>query len=332
LRVQKKHVAENVLRSWLRAVGIGCDPAAGGISVAGALISVVPDPRDELLDNTISLLADVTSSDLSEALEAFHAVTTATGNGMPVPVDRGPAPTHAEVYGQDLFLVASRHREFRNSPDLPANKVLEYKPVVVRWARSFFMQNRELCQGHGYEVGDLVTFGWMWAHVYAHKSEIVTKGDDNKKLLTRCLQQRGSELHRYLKKKARDTFPDRQTAYFVMTGEPLSSAKVIEIDTAPSEQPKAAVVVRSRKEAADTLESRLAALPHDRMVEALTEASVSFNRDYATQQTAAKMLKKHVGSCTCCQSRPFPVQERGEEHVGGAYTTSYAEAVEDALG
>lgn len=326
VKLQKKNVAENVLRSWLRATDIDFREDLGGLVVApGLRVEVVVGLREELADNTLSIPPDINSPNLAEALETFHVITAASGHGHPVPVERGIAPSQADVYGQDLFLVAARHREFRNSPDLQPAKLAEYKPVVARWARAFFRQNRELCLAHGYEVDDLLTFSWIWAHIYAHKSERQTAGDDNRRLLTRYLQQRGSELHRYLKKKARDTFPDKQTAHFSLTGE------VLVRDTAEEEPvPARNIIVRERKDAAAQLRQSLASMPHDRMVLALTDASTSLNRDYATQQMAVRLLREHGRDCTACRS--LPIAERGQEYVGGAHTGRDTETLEDAFG
>jgi hypothetical protein len=318
LRPQKKSVAENVLRSWLRATGVPFQDQDGVLLVEPSTRIAVVLPGNKLADDVLSIVADISAADLTTALEVFHVVTYATGHGLPTPVDRGPAPGRAEIYGQDLFLVAARHREFRNSPDLNRAQAAFYRPVVVRWARGFHRRNRQLCLVHGYEVDDLVTFGWMWAHVFAHKSEVVTNGDDNLRLLTRYLQQRGGELHRYLVKKVRDTTPDAPTAHFALTGEPLVTSSSSE-----EGEPGRRIIVRSRKDAGQQLRSNLAALPHDRMVLALTDASTNPNRDYATQQMAAKLLREHASGCSSCN----PVSQGREENVRGADAARGAEAL-----
>lgn len=365
----KNALALNVARSWLRAVGAtvhdssqsGCDLSVEVRGGGRLEVAVVADLDGNLPDGEVLiLLADELGSyDKDTALDAFHIITELAGYGRPMPVDRGVAPTKAEVYGKDIFLTASRHREFRAAPNLTKVKADEYKPIVLRACRNFFWRNTKLCLAHGYQVEDLSTFAWVWTHNFVHRYEIAhpthKDGDDNQRLLTKYLKNRFGELYDLMLRQGKRVLVEADVAQIALLGRVLDSNEVIQkapiepedIDSKPTKRrktPRGPSIARRKKAASEVLKANLAALPHDVMVSRLTECAESLVRDYVTRREARRQLLMHFNSCALCQEkglslRPLSGATQGEEigvrrdeDSAGVDTSSVEEGGEDPLG
>lgn len=301
----KTVITERILRSWLRAVDI------------------VPDLPDILVVDDQTVLQDgvlcIPAGSLNRIkdLDTFHVVTEHIGKGRPIPVSRGEPPSRAEIYNQDFFLTVVRHRDFRNAPDLNKEKIKEYEPIVKRWASNFFYINRGLCAAHGYQKEDLLTFGWVWAHVFVHKGEGAFK-EENRVLLNTYLKQRGAELYKILGRQLAAIIPEKRAAHFSLTGE-------VTEDLSFEEEPErlSPAYIASKKEMRKTLKERLTQLPHAKMVSALISAVRSPERDYATQTIALNLLKEHAATCDECYTRDFSrksINQGRDEEVGVVYS------------
>lgn len=321
IQLNQAVTAAKVLRSWARAVEI---PLEHPLAVDGLRLAVLT-AQDAVPDGVLCLAAAaLASANLPLAVDCFHVLTTRVGRGRPMPVDRGVGPTRSEIYGQDPFLTLARHREFRQAPDLPPKRLAFYGPLVKRWARGFASVNRRLCAAHGFEVEDLETFGMIWAHIFAHKGEIPGMDEDNRKLFLAYLRQRGASLFRSLVHRGRDTYPDAPEAHMALTGEVLDKTPVND----PWNQEISTGVVMERPQAQALLDKRLAELPHDKMVKALQEASKNPNRDYITQQRAARMLKDHEKSCPSCHEGA----DRGQEDPARVHPGGTPEPLQNPVG
>lgn len=323
--------AFRVFRSWLRAIGV---PFSAPLVVEDVKVAMA-DPDDELEEGYLIIPAALAASPtIPEAMEAFHALTEHLGKGRPVPVDRGAAPNRAEVYGKDAFLSLSRHREFRRAPDLTGERAAFYKGEAKKYARGFVSSNRKLCAAHGHEACDIETYAFMWATIFAHQGE-VSSPEDNRRLLWHYFRQRGAALYKFLVKKGRETFPDPAEAYMALTGEALVTTPVCDPWSGPAPE---AVAVRDRDDVVALLRQKLAALPHDDMVKALTNESTNQDRDYATQQRALRLLREHQRSCGSCVAPVSVIRRRHgrgadqgrQEDVGRPDERGRAEALKDA--
>jgi hypothetical protein len=340
--------AVNVTRSWLNAVGIQADDSAEPgcdlviLNAAGELlhIAIVNSLTDELpdIDDLLVVLAEeIGHYTTSKAVEAFHVITEVAGYGRPIPVDRGVAPSRKEIYGNDFFLQAARHREFRSAPDLPTTKRAEYAPIITRCSRAFFGKNARLCLAHSYQVDDLISYAWIWAHLYAHRYEVHKpthkNGDDNARLLTAFLKHRFLEFKTLLLKQGKNVLPDADVAQIAMFGRVFDENDTIErysvdprktledgIQRAEEEDDTEDedVAARRRRAAAKVLKANLAALPHEEMVARLKRIAESTVHAYPTRKEARRQLINHSKTCAMCTEvglslKPLTGGREGEE-------------------
>jgi hypothetical protein len=335
--------AVNVARSWLAAVGIkvtesgtpGCDlliPSAdGGPPIELALVASFDATPD--VDCLAVLATEIGNAKLNIALDAFHVITEVAGHGRPTPVDRGIAPPQKEYYGQDMFFVASRHQQFRASPNLSKHITKTYEPTVMRACRGVFARNTKLCLRHGFGVDDLATYAWIWTHIFFHRYQVAKpthkNGDDNQRLLTQHLKQRFSEFIKLVMQYGRSAFPSVQDAEIALLGRVADASEYVgrglrskefsdgaghdfqnpigySFDPRSPEEPvdenaKEISASRRRRAAVKLLNAALEDLPHDDMVHRLKEAAESPQRDYSTKREARRRLLVHFKSCPMCQ-------------------------------
>lgn len=307
--------AIRTLFSWARATGIGCRKSlragcdavlrcADGSELEVALVMAVGEAPADIL---AVLAKELASPKMDVALKAFHVLTEAAGHGSPTPVDRGVKP---KVYGDDFFLIAARHTEFRRAPNLSAEQIATYTGVVQRGCRTFAARNGKLLALHGYEVQDLETFAWIWTHNFVHGSEVQTTGDDNQRLLTKALRDQFFFFFTKLQLAQRAQFPDPDTVHICLRGQIFDENHDIEkyssdprLDAMPAgvqEDSDEAAEARRRKAKAKILKQNLEALPHDTMIEKLKEQAESVQRDYSTRREARRLLLAHAKTCEMC--------------------------------
>lgn len=327
----KNALAVNVTRSWLAAVNVpatiskagGCDisvTASDGQKIEVAFVDSLDGPLPDI-DCLVVLAAEAASYKKEVALAAFHVITEVAGYGRPIPVDRGTAPSHQQVYGKELFLAASRHTEFRMAPNISREVAAEFATTVMWACRSFFARNTKLCLMHGYQVEDLMTYAWVWTHIFAHRHRIAKPthklGDDNQRLLTAYMKHRFGEFRLCLVKQGRSTLPSPDIAQIALMGRVFDANESIERYSVDPRKENAIVeddgkkvlsTRRRRKAAAAMLQANLAALPHDTMVARLKEAAESSLRDYGTKREARRQLLVHFKACAHCQEAGMSLQ------------------------
>jgi hypothetical protein len=289
------HTAMTVTRSWLRAVKI---PFRNAMRSTNLMIT---GKNGREVEFDISRYADELSSTQAEiSIAAFGRITETLGYGALSPVDRGDEPSRKEIYGQDVFLSASRHREFRLAPDLTASQIAEYETQIARECRRFYARNRNLVNSYSYELQDLRTFALIWVHNFVHRFALDQKDfihtDDNQRLFTRYLRQRFSELLCHMSKERVESF----TSFDFVN----QSAAVV-VHEAEEEEESQKDVYRRRAKARRTLKKHMGTMPHQDLVSRMQSAITNPNIDYAARREARRLLRVHIEECaTCLANKP----------------------------
>jgi hypothetical protein len=328
-----------LLRSWLRTVGIPYhNMNAGGIDLSVGCkngdelllrVSIEDEPREYPGTMTVAGLV-ITYGELDESLGEFARVTRAAGYGTPRPFNRGAEPETKPRHGHGFEdLVVFRHNTFRRAPDLTADKIREYENVVGMAAKMFYTRNRVFLMKLGHEFGDLMTYSWLWATNYVAHFELPCSGNDNQKLMLAYLKQRFIDLRKKLGTQYENCCSNDRESFELTFGESSSpdtgnyrhratrsqivfggglpkgllreehledpNADRRQIDIIPGANGKT-----RREQARDCLQKNLSALPHDRLLEVLRDASVNLHFEPVAREEAAKQLKLHQGTCYVC--------------------------------
>lgn len=298
--------------------------------------STIQDPRPLTADALVTILApEVTHPNRTIALSAFHTVTEAGGYGKPTPVERGPEPEQRISYQEDFELVVMRHREFRNAPNPIPGELEKYERVVMNVCWWLYRANRPFFESMGYEAEDLKSYAQVFATNFLHKYKIdesKVTNSDNERLMTNHLKQRLVELIAVAKKKSRnitiapdvallgsinsdthalsleitkDEYRKAHTDFVYVTIPQVADWVPVEDEdykTRKTELNLKSDLTR-RNSAKKLLEARLSELPHNRMVETLigVQKSSAFCPD--TREEASKRLRKHLASCSECQTK-----------------------------
>ncbi len=212
--------ALTVLVSWLEAAKVP-------FTITGAQALTVSGKSGEFPVEIVSgrptIATQICAKDLvaplDKALEIFWVVTEKAGFGRPKVVDRGPAPDRVK-HKDDPELVAMRHREFRQVPNLPDHvyKDPNYQKIITWYCLRFFRGNQQLCQHVGYEVDDIKTYAWLYLTNFYGRWRHVDKGTGkgeygNGKMFCSYLQQRlYSDLKPLLVRKSKNIVVDTETA------------------------------------------------------------------------------------------------------------------------
>jgi hypothetical protein len=307
----RTETAARIIKSWSNATGVDIPitPVEDDDETAG--VGVYVSARDICSTDDIST-------------KAFAAAAHLTGKKVAMP-DRGAVEPD---YGEDLFLVAARHREFRGTPNLTKSQQKFYEPILRRACSKFLRLNRTVCSIHNYELDDLMTYAWMWAHIHAHRYDRGVEGDT--RLLSAFLRQRFSYLHRQLTAKVKQVHPDQDTVNDLLINQN-------EDDGDDLKPVRARQSVRSvRRSVVTELDMRLRTLPHDEMISKLEQQVSNQNRDHSTRMTALRYLRRHAPDCTSCAGRQFslesqPVQQWRQEYIPDHDAPSVPELILDQV-
>jgi len=264
--------------------------------VDGVDVNIVKD-TDKAGSGISVLDSEIGSSNREVALRAFHTITEKLGKGKPEPTYRGEPP--AKLYRNDIALSEMRHREFRHAPNLTKDQLKPFKETIERCCAGFMRRNSALLRKHAYDIDDIRTYALVWTHIFAHKSipvsPTINDGKDTERLLSSYLKQRFGQFYNTLKSKTDSTCPDTETAYVCLTGE---VGEVL--STSDPQEEDSETKPMSKKKAKERLNSKLAAMDHQKLVDSLRENSVSPSRDFATRKLALRLLRQHTESCPSC--------------------------------
>lgn len=310
-------------------------------------VSIVLESPAAPMSNKIEVLAgEITSPHRETAAAAFWTVTEAAGYGKPVAVNR-PAPSLSDkgkrIYRGDPDLVVWRQKVVRQTPNAPVHVFKEFASVVETCCRFFFNKNRDLCALLGYDIEDLKTYGNMWLNSFWSTGRVVDvqRGDENHRLLYNFLRQRFAEMYRQMKgSRTQNTILDRQSVATALgleyvkdvdtratttQGKEFNTSFAVQVPQhadsvsdllAQSREKKKRCVLNiktpaSRKSsAAELLAKELGKMPHDVMVQTLTDMHQNSYACPVTRQEAKRQLRLHREACTTCLS----AQEGGTVH------------------
>ena len=262
--------------SWLNAVSIKNKLDGNKLNIqtkSGTTLTVQP-----------SSIVQITSPDTKIALEAFHSVSDAAGYGKPVPVNRGVVPVSKLRNSNDFDLIVMRHRDFRRVPNPPEIELLKYKKVFSYCCRKFFYLNKDLCSKTGVSREDLFSYCFVWGCNYLGLFQVLDETEnDNVKKMTCYIRQRFIKFREALLKKEREIVPDQDVVDGVF-GFRRYSENPYEVE---SSVPR-------------TLKQYLDLLPHDEMVQVLTDAHNNSDLNYEIRFEAERQLKKHQKKCKKC--------------------------------
>jgi hypothetical protein len=318
--VQEAKNARAVCRmvSWLTAVGI---PHKTGDGINHDLIVQNKNGVDTPVKVTMGGPAtnrsglsvrgvDLISNKQDVYLKAFHFLTKNLGYGKPMPVNRGPVTNRPYRYTNDFELVAFRHREFRKSPNPDPEEFDKYKTVINSVVDCTWRAYINLFKRHGLERSDLKTYVQVWVTNYlglykvAHETQ-----NDNIRKMRAYLRQRFIYFRVILNRKERSSLVDQETANVALFGrsfdfktgpfyeapaeaESPNPAQHYEIDTTTD--------TARRRTAKIALETRLLAMPHDKMVKTLEEAAHNTFINPGAKREASKRLLTHRKQCKIC--------------------------------
>ena len=321
--------------AWLSAVGIPCrlpevksgadliltKKDGGEINIKLAVTQDEPRPAVECL---VVLAKELASPQAPVALAAFHVITEAAGFGRPLPVDRGPEPEKKLSYHDNFELVSLRHREFRRVPNPDPVELAGYKKVMEQACYRFVNMNQELCRRNCLLVEDLMTYAQVWTCNYLglYKVAVETVNDNIRKLRAH-LKQRFAEFAKMIQKKERDCFPAPDTVHIALLGKPIDENHRLEsfsIDPTLDEGVDTDYIKRHseldlsnddtrRNSAVVLLAKNLKSMPHDKMIQVLTEAAANNSLCADARSEANRQLRLHERSCNVC------IQENSIEQI-----------------
>jgi hypothetical protein len=313
----------NQLKSWLAAVGIGFEDSTNGLVVTskeGSKVPVTVVMKGTVPATGLSIQAkDVGARDLRKALKAFGGLQEALGYTPPkVPVDRGPVPTRKAHFSDDFELVALRHNDFRRSPNPTNAELMSFKTVIDKAVWWFFKKNIQNCADHGMEVDDLRSYAMAWTCSYLALYRTEESREVNEKHLCQSLKQRFMDFRDYLDKKARNVLPMLDDAYIALHGRPYEYSNKSEWYATEADQDndweippggedkESEAAKHSRKDATVALDEALAALPHERLVEVLSDAVKNDRIHLDARRAASRKLQMHARKCTECSGADLP--------------------------
>lgn len=348
--------AVSLLKSWLRASGIGFRVGEGAVDLLvtaknGERVSVqihAADSSPTPEGCTVIEASTLTGRNIQGALDAFCEFQKTLGYEAKCPVNRGDLPTQKLSYVDSFEDVALRHTELRRAPNPTTEDLMKWEPVMKKATWNFIRANGQLLQDHMLEFDEL--FG-TYARCYTVNylawymvPEDKATDSNNERKLYVYLWQRFSELRSLLRKKGRSTLVGLDIAaigrggatydYSDRTYWSTSSSDDIEQE---EEKVDEAYLTRHREldtrnpnarraSAINLLTVKLAKLDHGAMVEILKEASENYRIHPDAQREAAKRLAEHASSCPdCMQSSEYTGAAIQEDEESGAVHACSAE-------
>lgn len=217
--------------NWLKAANIAVKPSQmsgsdlvvrskAGKDIEIKVATSESEPRPAI-PHLMVLASELTNRSKARALAAFHSITSATGHGTPLPINRGTAPEKKLHFDDNFELVAMRHSEFRKVPNPSAEDLAHFEKVIAKAVSRFLYINGKICRRHGLGFDDLRTYAQVWTCNYLGLYFVPnpTQNDNERKLYAHLVQR----FHNFLEvllKKERNCIPDSQTAFISQTGTP----------------------------------------------------------------------------------------------------------------
>ena len=290
-----------------------------------------------------------------DALEAFYVVLDAAGYERREPVRRGgDGPTNENGnlrklhYKDEDFLVSIRHSEFRRSPNPADDRWKKYETAMTKVVWKFHQAEGigEMCARMSVDIKDLMQIARCLMVNFCARYETEIRVENyNEGRFYRYLRQRFfGDIKHLLERKERSLIPhgeavrialgvegeispDPTDAYIMAIDHVLGldeARQALDSEQAEevifSSEDDARYVKRNRQldltSSAALLEKLLGALPHDRMMEALTKASENLDLDYITRKEALRRIREHHAECETCQASGEIGAQEEQESAG----------------
>ncbi len=298
----------------------------------------------------------ITGRSIQTALDLFQGLVEMLGYEYTSPVNRGALPTRKAHFSDDFESVAFRHTDLHRVPNPSSADMARFEPIVKKAMLEFHRHYRDICQDNMLDYDDLKNIARVWTVAYLGMYRVPAERDldnDNEKKLLTHLRQRFQEFRNLLHKKGRNTFANLDEAHIAVHGTPfdyaatfgglgrlrrykgtpemIEAAADVFLQAAPIASEEDEIdseyvsrhrelntkTTTSRKASAEKLlEKLLAGLPHDEMVERLTNAIESDRIDPTARREAASRLRSHAGSCGSCANLLLAAAEEDEESAG----------------
>jgi hypothetical protein len=324
--------AVSLVKSWLKAVGIGFE---SGVEIGVDIVAQLADGGSRGLqvdcgesapapEGTVILQgAAFTGRKIADAYLAFEALQRALGYNPKVAVDRGPVPETKLSYHENFEDVAFRHSELRRSPNPSTEDLTKYDACLKKATWNFIRMNQVLVCDNMLEFGDLFTYAQVWTINYLTYYQVPAEQDthsNNERKLYSYVWQRYGELRGLLMKTAKNQFVDAETVAISMSDMCLTAGwehdqpmrktnareavassvwSVSQSEDSGQETGSGSKAGRKRT-AEETLVKKLAEMPHDRMVEVLTEAVENDRIHPDARREARNRLRSHSQTCPSC--------------------------------
>jgi len=220
------------------------------------------------------------------------------------------------------------------APNPTTAQLNSYKKVVDMAVWRFFRKNQQACQDHLLGPDDLRTYAQTWtvSYIALYEDPKATQSD-RERYLFQFLRQKFTEFRGLLAKKARNTLPMLDDAHIAAHGRPYDYANAeswyaeedvaVELaDTTTMEELEnmdaleAHEALRKPAEPRLTLSERLAALPHDQMVQVLSQAVENDRIHQDARREASRRLQAHAKRCDECSKLELP-KIAGDDSVPG---------------
>ncbi len=292
----------------------------------------------------------ITGRSIQTALDLFQGFVEALGYEYTSPVNRGALPTRKAHFSDDFESVAFRHTDLHRVPNPSSADMTRFEPIVKKAMLEFHRHYRDICQDNMLDYDDLKNIARVWTVAYLGMYRVPAERDldnDNEKKLLTHLRQRFQEFRNLLYKKGRNTFANLDEAHIAVHGTPFDytstfnqiarykqaqagqegTAGDVFLQPAPiaSEEDEIDSEYVARHRELDTktatarkasaeklLEKLLAGLPHDEMVERLTNAIESDRIDPTARREAGSRLRAHAATCPHCATLLLAAEEDEE--------------------
>lgn len=320
------------LASWSDACGIAWEKSSKVendltmIDSAGRRreVVVIHKPHQTILPDTLTIPAwDLTASNHEIAFAAFHKLTEALGHGKPIPVNRGAEPQKKLCYKDDMELVGMRHGLLRLSPNVSTATAANYTGVIEGCTKYYYYKFKRFFDLFGYKLDDLISYSNMWFLIFHHNyRKLYGTLDENKKILTRYIQQSFINFGQAVQSKADGCFPEGENLQVALyensIGHPplrVDGAVIFTTEHKYNQAPAAeedagyqerhALInkdsaAKRRKSAASVLAEHLSRIPCPKLGKVLLETAENEFFDYDTQMEARRQLRIHGKDCSVC--------------------------------
>jgi hypothetical protein len=305
------HRAMCVTGSWVRSWGLEAKVQKGYLVVAGRPV------RFSRRKGTKGLLVNA-SRILSEDPDKVHAELQVLAKKLRVKAP--PPPRRVEkghrASADDYLSRSMRLTAFARSANPPEEVLRQHIPTIKREADRAHARYRFLAQKMAFGPHDFLTIGMTFAVTYLHRKADIFSEKRNGANLTNFLQEQFGRWAKATNKDTRNIVPDPQGMEVSdFMGRPVPGAElahnVVEgYYTIPeyvehkSDEPEhdENYYLKCREKAKAELAGRLAAMPHDRMVETLFDVATSAYQDFSARELADRLLKQHTRACLDCQA------------------------------